>query len=176
MMTLAIPRIAHAGRGERCSPLEPSSIGDFALMERFWDKVKKTNDCWWWTAATQSNGYGEFGLPGRRTIVAHRFSWIIRNGPIPTGRFICHHCDNKLCVNPDHLFVGTHQDNVDDMVKKGRHRFLSGENNGMSKLDSKKVRRIRDFYEQGGLGQRCLAAMFGVSQFNVSLIVRGETW
>lgn len=84
--------------------------------ERFWPSVQKRSEgCWLWTAGRIGNGYGIF----RRKLV-HRVSWTLTNGPIPEGMFVCHHCDTPLCVNPAHLFLGTHQDNMRDMRQKGR--------------------------------------------------------
>ena len=87
-------------------------------MKRFWDKVEKTDGCWNWKA-NKANGYGHFSLYGKK-IKAHRYSWIMKYGEIPAGMLICHHCDNKACVNPDHLFIGTQSDNLKDCVRKGR--------------------------------------------------------
>lgn len=89
-------------------------------MDRFWRKVNKTETCWLWTGYIEKRGYGRFGY-NYKTIEAHRMSWIIANGEIPEGMIICHECDNPSCVNPDHLFLGTHKDNTWDMVDKGRH-------------------------------------------------------
>ena len=93
-------------------------------MDRFWDKVDKSGRCWEWLAAKNSSGYGRLNNNGRNHL-AHRVAWILTNGPIPEGDHygtICvlHHCDNPPCVNPAHLFLGTIQDNVNDMIEKGR--------------------------------------------------------
>ena len=89
-------------------------------VERFWRHVDTSGDCWNWTGAIAS-GYGTFGLyPPKRMIGAHRMSWEIENGPVPDGLHVLHHCDNKICVKPAHLFVGTRQDNMDDAKSKGR--------------------------------------------------------
>lgn len=99
------------------------------IQDRFWLHVDKSGDCWLWTGATDHNGYGkvDYRTPLRRTLGAHRISWMLRYGDIPNGLKVLHKCDNPKCVNPDHLFLGTHQDNMDDMVAKGRQKSLSWE-------------------------------------------------
>lgn len=94
-----------------------------AIAERFWAKVEKTDGCWEWTAFVHPKGYGMFGV-GREARRAHRVSYEIANGPIPDGLCVCHSCDNRRCVRPDHLFLGTNQDNVDDKMRKGRGKNL----------------------------------------------------
>jgi hypothetical protein len=96
------------------------------MEERFWEWVNKggTNECWNWKGAPNVWGYGQIrdtnGRYGKKKL-AHRISWIIHNGPIPTNILVLHTCDNPLCVNPNHLWLGTHKDNALDMCKKGRH-------------------------------------------------------
>jgi HNH endonuclease len=87
--------------------------------ERFWGRVDKSGECWEWTGSLGSHGYGEFGVAGDR-VLAHRYSYELASGPIPDGLYVCHHCDNRRCVRPDHLFLGTARDNALDMVRKGR--------------------------------------------------------
>ena len=93
-------------------------------MKRFFDKIEKCPDtgCWNWTGALRSKkreSYGALKYLGR-TVDAHKVSWMIHNGEIPDGMYICHVCDNKKCVNPKHLFLGTHSDNMKDAMRKGR--------------------------------------------------------
>lgn len=89
------------------------------VPNRFWAKVRKTRGCWIWTGATVRGGYGFF-WDGKRNGVAHRYSYRLKYGPIPKGKIACHKCDNPKCVNPDHLFIGTYQDNELDKYAKGR--------------------------------------------------------
>ena len=99
------------------------------FVSRFWSRVIKTDTCWIWDSARTAAGYGDFTLEGQvRT--AHRYSWELAHGPIPEGMFICHHCDNPPCVRPDHLFLGTHQDNMDDAKAKRNMKTKQGGNHG----------------------------------------------
>lgn len=92
--------------------------GNKPELDRFWEKVNKTDTCWLWTA-TKVAGYGQF-RPDGENILAHRYSYTIHKGEIPTGLFVLHSCDNRACVNPDHLSTGTHVQNMHDMLAKGR--------------------------------------------------------
>ena len=90
-------------------------------LERYWNKVGKTEDCWLWTANKFKGGYGQYQFLGKPN-GAHRISWIIHYGEIPKGMHVLHRCDNPPCVNPNHLFLGTHTDNMKDKAEKGRSR------------------------------------------------------
>lgn len=90
------------------------------IEERFWAKVNKTETCWLWTGAKQRLGYGHISIGNDRFTSAHRLAYELANGPIPDGLFACHRCDNPACVRPDHLFLGTQQDNLRDAWRKGR--------------------------------------------------------
>ena len=148
------------------------------VEERFWAKVDKRgpDECWEWTAGTNSGGYGDIKVAGRH-IKAHRlaFQWLC--GPIPEGICVCHHCDNPLCVNPDHLFLGTQAENIADRDAKDRGRGAGprGEANGSAKLTKADVREIRQLCA-GGKAQEAVGKRYGISQSNISDIVNRKTW
>lgn len=94
-------------------------------MERFLNKVDKTDGCWNWTASLRGKtGYGAFKI-NKKVIDAHRMSYLIHKGDIPSGMYVCHTCDNRTCVNPDHLFLGTAKDNWQDGFDKGRIKIIN---------------------------------------------------
>lgn len=140
--------------------------------ERFWAKVDKAGDCWEWTAATR-RGYGAFQVESTRTVGAHRFSYILHHGAIGPGLCVCHTCDNRRCVNPTHLFLGTRADNNADCADKGR--TLRGSRNHRAKLDEGQVREIRRRLAKGET-QTAIAADFGVTVANIGYIRSGKKW
>lgn len=151
------------------------TIDDRALR-RFWVKVDKTDGCWEWNAARlQKSGYGRFRFNGK-TRPAHRFAYEALKGPIPAGLNVCHSCDNRACVNPDHLWLGTDADNAADRDAKGRGNVARGENHGHSRLTRDRVLEVRRLYAAGGHTQRAIAAMFNLSYKHVSKIVRRQLW
>ena len=125
-----------------------------------------------------NDGYGVFSSKwtGERiNTLAHRKSWELYRGPIPDGLFVCHKCDNRMCVNPDHLFLGTNQDNMDDMYRKGRGHKAKGEDTGRAKLTDENVRQIRAMLDSG-IGSRKIAPMYGVTWGLIQHIKKGRTW
>jgi len=154
----------------------------------FWNQTRKTDSCWIWTGSkTGSLGYGRFGFRNKYYL-AHRLSWEFHFGEIPKGMQICHHCDNPLCVNPDHLFMGTQSDNIKDAVKKGRMKNLfkkghtgldfqrpCGENCHFSKLKLKDIIKIKELLKRG-IRTMEIASKFGLSQRYIYDIKNGEAW
>lgn len=116
--------------------------------DRFYEKIYFSPDgCWYWAAAwTAKTGYGKFTICGD-DVDSHRASYIIHKGKIPKGMVIMHTCDNKLCVNPDHLVMGTQADNIRDAVSKGRNP--KGSSSGLSKVTEVQVMAMRDAYRAG---------------------------
>lgn len=128
--------------------------------------------CWLWIAARTNAGYGQFRIPLRRTIKAHRASWMIYRGEIPEGHFLCHRCDVPACVNPDHLFLGTPLDNTRDCKAKGRMNKALGEMSGQSKLTEADVLAIRASAE----GPNAAANRYGVSYSAIYRIRARKVW
>ena len=147
-------------------------------IKRFLSWVEKFDTgCWLWKGYLSKDGYGRFRFYGRngKKVQAHRASWILNFGPIPEGMFVCHKCDNRKCVNPEHLFLGTPQDNMNDMVAKGRSGDTRGEKSGLTHLTDADVLSIRARYPQG-TKLIDLAREYGVAKSTVSYIVNGHTW
>lgn len=151
------------------------------LLDRFWGRVEKSSGCWQWCGALNTYGYGRVAWRGK-SILAHRLSWMISNDSlIPAGMVVMHSCDNPACVNPDHLSLGTNQDNSDDKFRKNRMRFIGpknsakGERNAGAILKEIQVREIRKRL-QSGIERRELATEFGVSIYCINEIAIGKTW
>lgn len=135
---------------------------------------KDASGCWLWKGGRDRGGYGSTHDPRRTRWLAHRWFWTYANGPIPPGLCVCHRCDNPPCVNPDHLFLGSHADNIADRDAKGRQ--ACGERNAASKLGEDDVAAIRARYATGDVSQYQLADEYGIHQTMVSLIVRRQNW
>ncbi|MFA7217775.1 MAG: HNH endonuclease signature motif containing protein [Dehalococcoidales bacterium] len=138
-------------------------------------KISKTG-CWEWTGS-KTTGYGSMKLPdiyGNFKILAHRLSWVAFKGEvIPEGIFVCHHCDNPKCFNPDHLFLGTQQENLQDCSAK--NRTMTGSLNGNSKYSDADIEKVQELIAQKKRGIE-ISAITGVSQSHISRIRKGYTW
>jgi hypothetical protein len=143
-------------------------------IDRFFNKVNKTDKCWEWTGST-SEGYGNVALRRgkRKTFSAHRVSWAIHNATaIPPRKMVCHTCDNRKCVNPEHLYVGTGYNNNRDTIARNRGNRKKGENCSWAKLTEDDVRAIRQSTES----QNSLAKRHGIDQSTVSDIKNLKLW
>lgn len=133
----------------------------------FWSHVKQTDDCWEWQGATRTDGYG-FAKREGKYVAAHRYAFTLTQGPIPTGLQILHTCDNKLCVRPDHLRLGTQKDNMIDMALKKRQH--------VQVLSPSQVQDIRRRHASGKATCREIATEFGLTKRHVNKIVQGVAW
>lgn len=153
-----------------------------SIEARFMSKVNKTDSCWNWTGGTVQSNYYRYGSfkNGTKTVRAHRFSYSLYHGVIPEGMFVCHKCDNPLCVNPNHLFLGTAQDNATDMVNKNRQ--AKGAECGNARLSKKNILDIRAMWNtKDKNGKRKyktaeIAEKFGVTSRNILYIVNNQRW
>ena len=145
------------------------------IAERFAAMVQKTEGCWLWTGSVSGGWYGQIqsGPRGGRPLLAHRLSYELHVGPIPDGLYVLHRCDNGLCVNPDHLFLGTHDDNMHDRDTK--NRVAHGERHCNARLTEDQVKSIRR-RSAAGDSDETIAKEFGISTWNVRHIVKRETW
>lgn len=143
----------------------------YCLTDRFWSKVNKTDDCWNWTANTDRDGYGNITV-NKIQYKAHRYSLMIHGVVVSKGCIVRHTCDNPGCVNPAHLRIGTHQDNMTDKVSKNRQ--TKGEAIVLSKLSESTVLEIRNLYPT--LSIRRLSRRYNTCENNVRAIVQRKTW
>ena len=148
------------------------------LHDRLYSKIRKTDSCWLWTAASHPFGYGVIRIDGKNRL-AHRVMYELRNGPIPDGKYICHTCDNPACVNPEHLFIGTQKDNMQDCSQKGRARSSKAPRPGslhpQTKLTEADVVIIRQRCANGET-QGAVGADYSLTQGAISAIVTGKSW
>lgn len=158
------------------------------ISVRFWSKVDMSGECWNWTGHTNNMGYGMLWTTARKQL-AHRISWEMHNGSIPDGLYVCHRCDNPLCVRPAHLFLGTPADNSRDMAHKGRSALVDrdgihrhpehrprGENHYIAKLNWDQVRDIRRRFASGEQSCTELGNEYGVSRACIRAVVSRKTW
>lgn len=142
------------------------------LSARFWTKVERKGEgCWQWTGAINRNGYGSI-IVGGKVKTASRVAYELAVGPIPAGAFVLHHCDKPLCVNPAHLYAGTHRDNMADKKNRGRTRGAVGERNTKAKVSDSVVREIRS----STAATKLLAARLGLHKSTIERIRSGRSW
>ena len=140
-------------------------------IEFFYSRVIKTATCWEWQGMKSSDGYGELKVDGKRH-PAHRWIYEYTYGNIGSLN-VCHHCDNPLCVRPDHLFAGTQKDNIRDCIKKGR--FARGEKNGQARLKDSQILEIRKLKAQG-IKSPTIAKLFNIHEGHARKIMSGQKW
>lgn len=167
------------------SPLFISEMNEeqkFERLKKSYEKhVIRQESCWDWKGSISNNGYPVMSC--RRTIGAdrgHKASWIIHNGPIPEGMHVCHSCDNRKCTNPEHLWIGTHKQNNDDKIAKGRAKYvqppvMKGEANPSAKLTEAMVKEIKCLLELGHSSYG-IAKKFSVSKTTILRIKRNTHW
>lgn len=150
---------------------------DENLAKRFFSKVdiKGKDECWNWLANKNYDDYGIFKY-NNQSIHAHRMVWLIFNNTIPEELYVLHSCDNRECVNPKHLKLGTQQDNMNDMVNKGRNCNLKGEEHGGSKLNWKQINEMRKLYLTRKYTQKQLSLMYNSASSNIDSILNNKTW
>lgn len=135
------------------------------------------NGCWNWTGGiSQPTNYGIFSWDAGYQMSAHRASWMLHHGMIPAGLKVLHKCDNRHCVSPTHLRLGTQQENIDEMHAKGRARKAVGERASKAKLTAQQVIEIRRLHAEEGLGCTRLGRRFGVTEQNIMAIVNRQSW
>lgn len=154
-------------------------------IQRFWDKVdrKGENECWEWQGCTNNLGYGFIKI-NRRVRRTHRISWELIYGEIPDGLHVCHHCDNRKCCNPKHLFLGTHQENMQDRDRKGRQALKrprspqkTGSGAYFAKLTDEQVRELRlRCKNEKGLSYKQLANDYGIHRQTLYRIIKRITY
>ena len=153
------------------------------IEQRFWEKVNQAgpDDCWPWTRARRSKGYGQFRIrTGESPQIASRVAWGLTYGDIPEGLVVCHKCDNPPCCNPRHLFLGTPEENTADMVAKGRHALASPAAVAelvvrVRRLTDSQIAEVRQLRSRG-MSHRAIAARFDVHHSTITRLLNGRHW
>lgn len=176
--TIAIERKSkpqYCSRG--CLNARRREEADARAAARFWSKVsgESESECWEWTGHKTKLGYGRVNFKPGFTMLAHRVAYYLVHGNLPSDTLICHNCDNPGCVNPKHLFMGSHADNTADMMAKGRHRyegFETGENHPSARLTKSQAQEV--FLSDRPAKE--LAAEYGISATAIRYIWSGKNW
>lgn len=151
---------------------------------RFWSRVEKQEDgCWYWTGYIMPNGYGQVGR-NHKVYLTHRYAFLLTHGWLPADRDICHTCDCRRCVNPDHLWVGTRAENLADMRRKGRRPVAfpvkadnRGERQGRATITDAQALQIRRDWAAGKYPSMTqMARVLGIQRNTVNRVIRRETW
>lgn len=167
-----------------------------SVSKKFWSFIdgRTPSECWLWIGPRSGHGYGSFAFSGKQ-VMAHRFAYELAHGAIPPGKLVCHRCDIHLCCNPAHLFLGTHKDNSQDAVRKGRligprnpacgkyngavihnERMSRGEKNARCKMTTEKVIALRARYAVGDLNFVQLGLLFDITPEQARNIARRLHW
>jgi len=149
-------------------------------QRRFLNKIRIVPEtgCWEWEAKLMQSGYGGFYIDGKTT-TAHRAGWILFKGDVPKTIEVCHKCDNPKCVNPDHMFLGTHEENMKDAWRKERfsnRKIQRGEEVGTSKLTNNDVLEIRKLHSGDNKTMGEIAAIFDVTKGTIWKVLSGRSW
>lgn len=145
------------------------------LADKLSDNLVETDSgCWEFVGGRTGSGYGVVSESKYVQHLAHRLSYSIMKGPIPKGMIVCHVCDNKICCNPEHLFIGTYQDNKNDEISKGRH--VKGSRQGNSKLNETDVIKIKQLIAENTMTLNAISRMYNVTGEAIGLIKRGKNW
>jgi len=139
------------------------------IRSRFMSFVSKMDNCWEWIGAKHYKGYGEFSIGMKKKDKSHRISYRLFIGEIPFGKMICHHCDNRGCVNPSHLFIG-------DALTNNRDRKIKGRNGHNRKLTDIQIKEIRKLFSTNKFTKEKLGEMFNISGRHIGHIVRRQSW
>lgn len=149
-----------------------------SVGQRFNKRVMRNNSCWEWTGPFSKGGYGQFAYTHADKRSAHRVAWELANGVIPDGLHVLHKCDNRKCVRPDHLFLGTAIDNIADMDAKGRRNSTArhkGETSPRSKLKNEDIKIIRELHSNG-IKQNEIACKYNIHDSAISRIINKKRW
>lgn len=149
-----------------------------SLEERLLRRLNKTATCWEWTGSVSSGGYGQMARRGNKGVPArtHRVAYELWVGKLKKDMHVCHKCDNRLCCNPDHLFLGTPKENMEDRERKGRGNHVNKERHGRAKLTEQQAEEIRKKYIPFEYPYSKLAKEYGVTPMLIWHIVKNKIW